>query len=57
MSAGSAGRIHAVADSSAMGPREARLAYALMMVGGILVVVLALAVLILGLLNLGHLFS
>ncbi len=40
-----------------MGPREARLAHALMMIGGVLVIVLSVAVLILGLLNLGHLFD
>jgi hypothetical protein len=46
-----------VADSAAMGPREERLAYALMMIGGVVITVAAIIVLILGLLNLGHLFD
>ncbi len=40
-----------------MGRREAQLAYALMMIGGVVVLVAAIAVLILGLMNLGHLLE
>jgi hypothetical protein len=46
-----------MADSTAMGPREERLAYWLMMIGGVVITVAAIVVLILGLLNLGHLFD
>ena len=46
-----------MADSEAMGRREAQLAYALMMIGGVVVLVAAIAVLILGFMNLGHLLE
>jgi hypothetical protein len=40
-----------------MGPREERLAYWLIMVGGVVVTAASIVVFILGLLNLGHLFD
>jgi hypothetical protein len=41
----------------AMGKREAQLAYALMMIGGVVVTVAAIIVFVLGLMNLGHLLD
>ena len=46
-----------MAHSMAMGKREAQLAYALMMIGGVVVTVAAIIVLILGFVNLGHLLD
>lgn len=46
-----------MAHSMAMGKREAQLAYALMMIGGVVVTVAAIIVFVLGLMNLGHLLD